>query len=684
MDGRIMVHDTNMRHVADAERIEARIALFVTALSILLAGSLLTARWGLPTNLASVVLTFAIGLWPVLGPVALCGYIKIAGLSSACDGVLSVVLLLLPFAVVKLGLIGEVTIYCGAAWFAWIAWQRADTPWSTRTAGALLLVLSLAALFIIQIGGTKYVNFFADQLALFGRTDGDVFGHGAITNSLRYFGVPSMGIDGIRQLHYHVGVNILAAALAKARDLDAIFAIVLVKVLVLTPVLVRIVASAAHLFCQSLAATVGTLRLLGWVLGIVALLPLSNVGNARLASESMLLGGILLLCVMPSMLLHWNQQETANRVHWSFWLAMIPLITVSKVSGGAIWFGLVGYTAARTFGLQNLRTWTIAGVALILFAAALWLASDPAGMGGRWFGTPYYVERAWDNNDYLMPMRIQLEWLGALAGLWMLTRHRHAQASRRIWEPMLVVAVGANLPGLLMQIPGGDAYYFITVSNWLALPVLIGACAVLQGRVGKARTSQRWIKRGLVLALAVAAIWPSVPEVRLGLRHFVAGSALLRSGDLSFYDNDNKRPVREDAERAWDILDHKTLLSGPRAVAPADGLLAKLIELRGERGNTAALYVSPGVADYWNYLRDCDLAATFPMAMAGVQMIDGYNPDQRVCRQEISRRGYPDVPERRVSKNDTELCALAQERRINAIYVIESLTDRSHDRLLAC
>ena len=249
---------------------------------------------------------------------------------------------------------------------------------------------------------------------------------------------------------------------------------------------------------------------------------------------------------------------------------------------------------------------------------------------------------------------------------------------------MLVVAVGANLPGFLMQIPGGDAYYFITVSNWLALPVLIGACAVLQGRVGKARTSQRWIKRGLVLALAVAAIWPSVPEVRLGLRHFIAGSALLRSGDLSFYDNDNKRPVREDAERAWDILDHKTILSGPRAVAPADGLLAKLIELRGERGNTAALYVSPGVADYWNYLRDCDLAATFPMAMAGVQMIDGYNPDQRVCRQEISRRGYPNVPERRASKNDTELCALAQERRINAIYLIESLTDRSHDRLVAC
>jgi hypothetical protein len=303
-------------------------------------------------------------------------------------------------------------------------------------------------------------------------------------------------------------------------------------------------------------------------------------------------------------------------------------------------------------------------------------------MGAHWFGEPYYVERAVDTGDYLLPVRIQIEWLGALICLWILARR--GQRIRPLVEPLLVIAIGANLPGLLMQIPGGDAYYFITVSNWIALPVLIAACTMLFDGGGKSAARGLWAGRAVILALLIGVVWLAVPQVKLGLRHFITGNALLRTGDLSFYGNDNKKPVREDAERAWDSVDHRTLLTGQRSTAPAEGLLAKLAELRREKGNVVALYAGPEVASYWNYLRDCDLSAAFPMAMAGVQMIDGYNPDQSACPQEISRRGYPDVPERRARKSDAELCTLAQDRRTEEIYVIESLSDRTRDRLVAC
>jgi hypothetical protein len=72
------------------------------------------------------------------------------------------------------------------------------------------------------------------------------------------------------------------------------------------------------------------------------------------------------------------------------------------------------------------------------------------------------------------------------------------------------------------------------------------------------------------------------------------------------------------------------------------------------------------------------------MAMAGVQMIDGYYPDQGKCRQEIGRRGYDGVPELRTAKNDVGLCELARTRDIRRIYVIGSLSDRSRDRLVDC
>jgi hypothetical protein len=671
--------------VAAEARTEARIALCAAGLAVVLVGGLLATRSGLPTDLDAVALAFTIGLWPILGPAALRNCLKGYGVGTVVGGMLTVVLLLLPFAVVMLGLSGQILVYTGALWFVRTTWQRAHVRSARRGACALALVVVSAVLLVLQIGGTKYVNFFADQLALFGRTDGDVFGHGAITNSLRYIGLPSMGIDGIQQLHYHVGVNALTAALASAGDLDATFAIVLVKALVLAPLLARIAASASFDFCSALEARqVTTLRVLGWVLGIVILLPLSNVGNMRLASESMLLGGILLLCAAPSLLAHWVQAEPANKVCWVFWLAMIPLITVSKVSAGAIWFGLIGYTALRTFGLRRVQTWAIGGVALILFGAMFRLTSDPTGMGAHWFGRPYYVERAFDTGDYLLPVRVQIEWIGALICLWMLAHRGQGQAARRLLELTLVVAVGANLPGLLMEISGGDAYYFITISNWIVLPVLIASGAMLFNGTKEALRVRLWAGRAVIMALLIAVVWLAVPEVKLGLRHFIASNALLRTGDLSFYDNDNRKPVREDAERAWQTVDHRTLLTGPRAGAPAEGLLARLAELRREKGNVLALYTEPDVADYWNYLRDCDLSAAFPMAMVGVQMIDGYNPDQSVCAQEISRRGYPDVPQWRTSKSDADLCALAQERHIKEIYVVESLTDRTGDRLLAC
>src|SRR5690606_18842758 len=121
-------------------------------LSILLLVGLLGARSGLPTDLRAVGVAFAIGLWPVLGPAALYRWLAGKGLGSALDGILTVGLLLAPFAAVLLGLVGEILIYVGAIWFTWTAVRRARGVPGRLGVVTLTFVLIGGALFILQIG----------------------------------------------------------------------------------------------------------------------------------------------------------------------------------------------------------------------------------------------------------------------------------------------------------------------------------------------------------------------------------------------------------------------------------------------------------------------------------------------------------------------------------------------------
>jgi hypothetical protein len=666
-------------------------ALFAAGLSALQAVALIAARGQLPTDLGGIGVALAAGMWPLLGPAVLRQHMSGARSDAVLWlGVASVALLLAPFLLMMLGVVGEAALYAGALALVLFTLRPVFLRPSMRLLPWLGLLLVAGIAFAVQIGGSKYVNFFADQLALFGRTDGDVFSHGAITNSLRYFGVPSMAIDGIRQLHYHFGVNLLAAALAEARGLDATYALTLLKSLILVPLLFSSVANAALLLAgesekiDGAGREASALLCAWWTTFFVALLPITGLGNILVNSDSMLLGGILLVISAPSLMALWmHGRNGAGAASWIFWILMVPVMGICKISVGTVWLGIVGYSALRTYGLRRIVTWLIGLGALAAFAAAFWLASGPSEMGATWFGQPFYVERGWAEGDYLLPIQRHVEWLLAVIGLWLVSRGRHTSGLRGLIELLAVTALGANLPGLLMQIPGGDAVYFILVSDWLALPVAV-ACGAAFIPLESVSAARRIVVAAASLVVAGLLIWSAVSPTKTGWRHFLAANALLRTGDPTYYEDDHRKPVREDAERAWREIDRDTLLSGPRAEPPAQSLVAALAALRTEHGATAALYVAPDVGSFWSYVRDCDVSNLLPITVAGVQMIDGSYPDQAKCRQDIGRRGYADIPEVRPARSDPELCDMARDRGIHTILSIGDLADRARDRLLAC
>jgi hypothetical protein len=81
---------------------------------------------------------------------------------------------------------------------------------------------------------------------------------------------------------------------------------------------------------------------------------------------------------------------------------------------------------------------------------------------------------------------------------------------------------------------------------------------------------------------------------------------------------------------------------------------------------------------------DCDGKVTYPMSVAGVPLIDGYLPVQSECPQQFSLRGYAPAPATRSDLADPELCGRAREAGFSTVLRIESVSDRSRDRKIAC
>jgi hypothetical protein len=233
-----------------------------------------------------------------------------------------------------------------------------------------------------------------------------------------------------------------------------------------------------------------------------------------------------------------------------------------------------------------------------------------------------------------------------------------------------------------MQIPGGDAYYFMVSVAWLSLPILVALAAAAIEDLARAKPRSRrigWSAIGLATVVAIVFLAKAVP---LKASVFMAYNALLHTGDRSYYDADNRRGWREDGRRAWKELGLGLFRMAPPPQA-GKSLADALRAFKAEVGNKGAAYIPPQ-SDYWPLVADCDGKATYPMSAAGVPAIDNYVPASAACPQEFSLRGYGEARPDRPDLSDQELCARARAEGFSEVLRIESLADRSRDRRISC
>jgi hypothetical protein len=162
----------------------------------------------------------------------------------------------------------------------------------------------------------------------------------------------------------------------------------------------------------------------------------------------------------------------------------------------------------------------------------------------------------------------------------------------------------------------------------------------------------------------------------------VAAGALLHTGDRSYYAGDSVKTWRADTARAL-AAGGLALLGAPPPAPTGASLADALAGFRNQAGAAGAAYIPPQ-SDYWALVRDCDGRSLWPMAAAGVPLIDGTVPVQADCKQEFALAGYGPAPATRQDLADDALCQRAKQEGFTQVLRIESVADRARDRRLTC
>jgi hypothetical protein len=687
MAGPIASTTESAQHTENA-RTSLQLAFFAICLSVAQAAFMVAFRIGLPTPVLSYTIGPAILICTVLGPtlwaVRASGRVK-------WIGPLAMAVFLASFVLVAFGIVLQLLIVAAALVLLVLAlltiWRPTLSP--GRLAVWLALFLAVLAVSTIQIAGIKYVNYVADQLALAGRTDGDMLMHGALGNAIRYFHIPSTSIDGVHFSAYHFGIDTLTALLSRGTGFDIVLSMIVIKVLLLIP-LMSFGAGWGGLVIGRTLMPQGRFSALALAAGssaIAFLLQSTEVNNLITYSDPLLLSGVLMLLSMPTIIRILNDtaaEQCGVRLAWSLAVLGIFLFGIAKISHGAVWSGLVVFWAWRRYGL-GAGFWAVSIAAGLVFIPSYLLTVDQGAARTILFGTPYFVERGFAEGLYFEPLRIHFQALAAILWVALLTRDVARGTRRFLIETLAIGIVVGNLPGLLMWIDGGDAAYFMYSVAWVSLPILAALLAALPDRMAASQVGRRRLAwSGAVLA-AIACVAFSVKDVKLKFNIFMAYNALLHTGDRSYYDEDNRRGWREDGRRAWETYGLGLFRLRPPPQA-GKSLVDALLTYKAETGNEGAAYLATQ-SDYWPLVSDCDGKLTYPMSLAGVPVIDGYLPVQSTCPQQFSLRGYGGwgaAPETRSDLGDQELCSRARQEGFSVVYRIESLADRSRDRKIAC
>lgn len=556
-----------------------------------------------------------------------------------------------------------VALGVSAAVWVMVRWFKA-----IGLAGALAIIGS-ASLFFGWAGGVAWSSrhkhpLFQEALATSGNVHHDALFNSAVGNMIQAYGIPSTGVDGVPYIPYHYGASWLHAQWADLAALDLLSFYNLGPTVVMIPVfgfalLLFVVEVRAALRRRGRAPVrpleldyVAGGALLAGTIGVIPSTGLTAMGiwNTHvLISESYTTGLPVFLFVAALLLVFHDSGAivSGRRPSALFLLVALPLMLAAlgflKVSLMILTLGAVGWTALRQGLWRDTLVVAAAGISVITAVGLYFVVSLPSqNQGvvplafmrssiepGWWIWFPF-VHLFW--SWVYVVARAREEGVRTSGDL--VARFR----DRRLLDAELVAAIAVTgfIPGLVLEIHGGSAFYFSDVQRWIALPLVMamGAGWLARPQRNPDAPSGIFAKKQLIAGMRlsnVALVLLALPLLGTALRNATRAQETALRQNLT---------IRRDVYAlagvvppvAWRYSRDEAILRTGLQHSPRYRLvsaLRTLDDLPRAQKRITALFIPQSDSIFWNLLPEperCSIVSLAAPALSGMAMIDGMPP----------------------------------------------------------
>ena len=519
--------------------------------------------------------------------------------------------------------------------------------------------------YFLLTNSKAYATVITPEQMLTGVQHMDTMFHASIANMLVKHSALSTGLDGLVPLKYHVLSHIWLACLGLWLGVSTLESYYIGMQIVCIPML---------LFCLSMATCL--LRPAGERLANGALATLCSLlllfvtelwgWTHWLVSESYCLALIVFVLALPLLA---DTAEPLSRGRLALRILVLGIAGVvaalAKVSVGFIFVGAAGFLLWRQIGLTwiNLLKLAIPALIGVYVVATVVFASiynDIARVLVPFSFIGEYPASALSNvaaNLVLLCAAIQVWRSGTLR-------------NKRCAEAFAIIAVASALPALMLDIPGGSAFYFINVGTWAGI-VFVSAYG---GRYF-AEQQPNFLKAELVLA-AILLVALATGEKRNSAAKFANEFAEVQTR-IHVLTGQGAEPASGDWWRLVELLGpgHPARKAMARDVERTAGAqsVQTLLAMGLAQDNRAAVFVAPDNLAFWTLYEDCRSIPFFVPAVLGAPMIRGINPPALKCPKE-PHYGYPAYAADAVSQptTDSELCSRAASSGLKSAFVLST------------
>ncbi len=541
-----------------------------------------------------------------------------------------------------------------------LAFVAAGAMWAMRSRlVSAILMFVFAALFTAWVGGiawgTRYKTpLFWEQLSDRGNVHHDPLYYVSMANSMRAYGVPSTGLDGVPYIPYHYGSAWLNSQWADLAGVDVLTFYSLGPTVLVAPVFfagLLLFAGRVRALWRAKERTNAVnipmqqdvwtwLVLIGATVGFMPSNALDALGvwNRHLLISESYLTALALFALCAGLAADWwsGRAERQSRADVVFAILLVPALLVClgflKLSLMLLCLAVVIWMVVRA-GLYKNRL-MLAGtlLAVALAVVTFKLVSVPAQNQGltpfsymryqadpRWW--PYFLFGHFLWSWVYIAVRVREENLPTLSDLLAALRDRRLLDA----EIVAIVAVCGFLPGELITIHGGSAVYFSDVQRWLSAPLLMAiGVRVVPGR-------KMSLKRGISNARlgAIAAALIAIPvgftvtfNVARAVREATQMNAALRANFYSY--------AGVKAQSGW--MTEASVLAAGLQKAPDYAMITALRSLDSEPRELkrqTLLFIPQSDSAFWKVFSEpdrCSFASLVGPSTSGLALLDGMPP----------------------------------------------------------